>query len=445
MSDRTAVYPFVSRPGQGALEVARTEGVWLVRPDGSRILDAAGGAILVNVGHGRSEVAEAMAAAAAEATFVVPPFATPSRLALAERLRASWLPAGIERMVFTCGGSESVDLALRVARQHHVSAGRPGRWKVVGRELSYHGATLSTLAVGGHLARRRGMEPLLVDHPRAPACYPLRCAACRGEGGCTLACADAVEAVIEREGPDTVAAVIAEPVVGSTAGALVPPDGYWPRLREICDRHGVLLVADEVMSGFGRTGRAFAVDHFGVLPDILVGGKGLAGGYAPMGGVYARPGVVEPIAARGDEVMFYTYGAHPASCAAADKVLEIMEREGLVARAAELGAHLAARLATLADHPNVAETRGRGLLQAVELVRDRETLAPFPPEARIAGRVVMAGLRRGVFFYPGGTSPGPAVVCLGPPFVIDKAELDLAVDVLRESIDDAVRAAERRA
>ncbi len=331
-----------------------------------------------------------------------------------------------------------MDLALRVARQHHVCAGRPGRWKIIGRELSYHGATLATLAVGGHTARRAGLEPLLTAHPKAPACYPLRCDACRGAGGCTLACADAVEEIIVREGPDSVAAVIAEPVVGSTAGALVPPDGYWPRLREITQRHGVLLLADEVMTGFGRTGRAFAVDHFGVVPDILIGGKGLAAGYAPIGGVYASEEVVAPIAAKGEDVMFYTYAAHPAACAVADKVLEIMEREALVARAAELGAHLSQRLAALRDHPNVAEVRGLGLLQAVELVRDRETLAPFAPEQRIAGRVVVAGLQRGVFFYPGGTKPGPDVICLGPPFTVGKADIDRMVDVLGESISAAV-------
>lgn len=442
MDARSSLYPFVSRGDRPALEIASTEGVWLVTPDGRRILDAAGGAIVANVGHGRSEVVEALARGAGEATFVVPPFATPSRLALVERLRRSWLPEALTRMAFTSGGSESVDLALRVVRQHHVAAGRPGRWKVVGRDFSYHGATLSTLAVGGHTARRSGLEPLLAPHPKAPACYPLRCGLCRAAGACTLACADAVEETILREGADTVAAVIAEPIVGSTAGALVPPDGYWPRLREICDRHGALLVADEVMTGFGRTGRRFALEHFGVVPDVLVGGKGLSGGYAPIGGVYVRQEVIEPIADRGEDVMFYTYGAHPAACAAAEKVLEILEREALVARAEELGLHLARRLEALRDHPHVAEVRGRGLLQAVELVRDRETREPFPAEARMAGRVVMAGLRRGVFLYPGGTKPGPDVVCFGPPFVIAEEELDLAVDVLREAIDEATQRAE---
>jgi len=218
----------------------------------------------------------------------------------------------------------------------------------------------------------------------------------------------------------------------------VPPPGYWPRVAEICRRHGVLLVADEVMTGFGRTGRKFAVDHWGVTPDILVGGKGLAGGYAPICGIFAREEVVAPIAARGDEVMFYTYGAHPASCAAADKVLEILEREGLVERAAAMGEVLARRLAPLADHPHVAEVRGLGLLQAVEFVRDKATLEPFPKETRFASRVVAAGLAHGVFVYPGGCDPARDVVCFGPPLTVTPDEIDFFVGAVEKALADVL-------
>ena len=435
---RLQAYPFV--PGGGALPIARAEGAWLELADGRRILDAAGGAIVSNVGHGRAEVVRAVAAALEQVTYLVPPFATEARVELVERLRRAWLPPGLTRIVFTSGGSEAMDAALRLARQHHVAAGRPERWKMIGRELSYHGTTLATLAVGGHEKRRAGLEPLLLDWPKAPAHYCLRCPLGLSRPTCDVACVDAIEAIILREGPETVAAVVAEPVVGSTAGALVPPDDYWPRLAEICRRHGVLLIADEVMSGFGRTGRAFAVDHWGVVPDILVGGKGLSGGYAPMGGVYATDAVLAPIAARGEDFMFYTYAAHPASCAAASAVLEIVEREGLVARAAEQGKRLLDLLrAALADHPNVAEVRGLGLLLGVELVRDRATLEPFPAEAKVAGRVVAAGLGRGVFFYPGGGGAARDVICLGPPFTIGDEEIELIVTVLPQAISDAVR------
>jgi adenosylmethionine-8-amino-7-oxononanoate aminotransferase len=437
-ASRTRRYPFVSRGEPPPVAIARTEGPWLVTADGRRIYDAAGGAIVANVGHGRAEVADAVREALATETYVVPPFATPSRLRLTERLQTRWLPPGLTRCLFASGGSEAMDGALRVARQHHLSAGRPSRWKVLGRTLAYHGTTLATLAAGGHEKRRVGFEPYLFDAPKAPACYPLRCALCRGEGGCSLACADALEALILREGPDTVAAFVAEPVGGSTAGALVPAEGYWPRVAEICRRHGVLLVADEVMCGFGRTGRRFATDHFGVVPDVLVAGKGLAGGYAPICGLFATEAVIEPIAARGDEVMFYTYGAHPAACAAADKVLEIMERERLVERAAEMGALLARRLAPLADHPHVAEVRGLGLLHAVEFVRDKATLEPFPKELRFTTRVVASGLGHGIFVYPGGCDPARDVVCFGPPLTISPDEIDFVVGAFEKALGDVV-------
>ena len=442
---RAGTWPFVSRPGAVPFQVTRAEGATLFTPDaalpgGERaILDAAGGAVVANIGHGRAEPGEAYARAAARTTYVVPPFATEERVALVERLRRAWLPEGLTRAVFTSGGSESVDAALRLARQHHLSAGRPGRWKVIGRDLSYHGVTLATLAVGGHEKRRKGFEPLLTELPKAPACYCLRCPLGKRYPECGVACATALEELIAREGADTIAAFVAEPIGGSTAAAIAPPDEYWPEIVEICRRHDILVIADEVMTGFGRTGREMAVDHWGVTPDILCGGKGLTGGYAPMGGVFAREEVVEPIAARGDEMMFFTYSGHPASCAAADCVLGILEDEKLVERCARMGERLGAKLEeAFRDHPNVAEVRGRGLLRGVELVRDRDSLEPFAVEDRLTGKVVAAGLAEGVFFYPGGCDPARDVITLGPPFVIAESEIETIVDALSAAVDSAV-------
>lgn len=436
--ERAQVYPFISRPGATPLVIERTEGAYLITAGGQRILDAAGGAIVINIGHGRQEVAEAFVRGATEATYVVPPFATERRVRLVERLREHWLPSELTRVVFTSGGSESMDAAIRLARQHHVSAGRPQRWKVIGRDLSYHGTTLATLAIGGHLKRRVGFEPWLTPLPKAPACYCLRCPLALRYPDCAVACADALEDVIEREGEDTIAAFVAEPIVGSTAGAVVPPDEYWPKIAEICRRHGVLLIADEVMTGFGRTGRRFAVEHWNVVPDILVGGKGLTGGYAPMGAIFAREEVVAPIAERGDELMFYTYSAHSGCCAVADKVLEIMEREQLVERAATMGQRLRERLSALESHPNVAQIRGRGLLLGVELVKDRNTLEPFPKETGLTTKVVVAALGEGTFFYPGGCDPARDVITVGPPFIITDDDVERIAISLERAITTAV-------
>lgn len=437
--ERTRRLAFV--PGDTPLEISRAEGAWLYTPDGRKFLDAAGGAIVGNIGYGRSEVADAVAAALRDTAYLVPGLATTSRVALVERVVDRWLPPGLTRAAFCSGGSESVDAAIRLARMHHVAAGRRQRWKVIGRDLSYHGVTLATLAAGMHDDRRAGFDPLMLDFPKAPAHYPLRCSIEHEHADCGMAAADALADVIERSGPETVAAFIAEPVVGAAVGALVPPDGYWPRVREICDRYGVLLIADEVMTGFGRTGRRFAVDHWEVVPDIITGGKGLSGGYAPMGGIYATDAVVAPLAERGMRMMFFTYGAHPASCAAADKVLEIMEREQLVERSAELGSRLLERLAVLEKHPNVAQVRGLGLFAGVELVRDRDTLETFPRSAGMSTKVLARAAERGVRFYPAGSGRVGDTIMMGPPFIITEDEIELIGSVLEESIDAAVAGA----
>jgi adenosylmethionine-8-amino-7-oxononanoate aminotransferase len=428
------LWPFL--PGRQTMRIVGTHGTTLRTDDGRDLLDAAGGAIVVNVGHGRAEVADALAAEARSCTYVLPPWATPSREALVARLRADWLPAGLDRAFFASGGSEANEAALKVAIQHCAGRGEPGRHKIIGRELSYHGTTISTTAVGGHAARRIGLEGVLRDHPRAPTPYPLRSPLGRHHPETGRFCVDALAEIIEREGAGTIAALIAEPIVGSSGGAIVPPDDYWPAVRELCDRHGILLILDEVMTGFGRTGTRFACEHWGITPDILVAGKGLAGGYAPIGGVFTSEAVLEPIAASGSEVMFHTFGAHPAACAAASEVLRLLVDEKLVARAERLGARLTQLLAdAFAGHPHVAETRGRGLLQAIEVVADTDTLEPFPVDARITSRLLEAGLARGVFFYPGGTGAVRDIVCLGPPFIVDDADLVRMVEVLRDSVD----------
>ncbi|MYE84577.1 MAG: aspartate aminotransferase family protein, partial [Gammaproteobacteria bacterium] len=311
-------YPFL--PFGKPVSVRRGEGAYLVMDDGRRILDAAGGAIVTNIGHGRAEVGNAVAKATEEEGYVVPPWHTPSRVRLIERLVADWLPPHLTRIHLTCGGSEGVESAMKIAIQHFAAVGRPEKRKVVGRSISYHGTTLATTAVGGHAARKKGLLPALQDYPSTPTPYPLRCPG-NDPVGYYL---EAFEDTVETEGPDTIAAFVGEPIVGASGGAIVPPDGYWEGIREICDRHEILLIADEVMTGFGRTGTTFGYQHWPFAPDLLVAGKGLAGGYAPLTGVFATEAIAAPIAESDINVMFHTFAAHPAACAAADKVLEIM-------------------------------------------------------------------------------------------------------------------------
>jgi adenosylmethionine-8-amino-7-oxononanoate aminotransferase len=428
-------WPFV--PGAKYAEITKAAGCYLYTASGDAILDASGGAIVANIGHGRKEVAAAVAESMGELNYVIPPFPTPARVELAERLQKEWLPDGLSRVHLSSGGSEAVDAALRLARLYQVAVGRTKKYKIIGRDISYHGTTIATLAVGGHADRRAGLEPMWPDTPRAPTPYPLRHHQ-KFDGECGMVCADALETIIQAEGPDTIAAFIAEPMIGSSGGAIIPPDTYWPRVQEICQRHDILIIIDEVMTGFGRTGKKFGVDHWNIKPDILVSGKGLTAGYAPLVGIFAGEEIVAPLAETQKNLMFYTYGGQTSACAAANKVLEIMAQEQLVDRAAEMGRILEDRLSDLSQHPHVAEVRGRGLLQAVEIVSDRETLEPFSLEDGVTNKIVAAGLGNGVFFYPGGTGEVRDIIVMGPPFIITEGEIDQMVSVLEKSIDSAI-------
>ena len=420
-TDRLAKYPFV--PGPVALNIVGGEGSYLLTDDGRRILDGGGGAVVANIGHGRPEPAEAAAEAIRGGAYVVPTWATESRLQLVERLQDRWLPEGLTRCLFVSGGSESVDSAMRIARQHHVARGDVDRWKMIGRDISYHGATLGTLAVANHDRRRATLEPMLLDLPKASATD-----------------VESVRKLVESEDPSTIAAIVVEPVSGASGGALVPPDDYLPGLRQICDDHGILLIADEVMTGFGRTGKKFGVDHAKVVPDLMVGAKGLGGGYVPIGGVFATEAVVEPIAAADLTVMYFTFSGADVVCAVADCVLRILEDEELVARAATQGALLAKLLDdALTDHPHVADRRGRGLLQGIELIKDKETGADFGGD--LALRVVGEALERDCWIYPAGSAPVPDALLLGPTFTVSDAELESLVGICVESIDAGVAAA----
>lgn len=405
-------FSFTSQPAS-VPTIVRAEGIELITADGRRIIDAAGGAVVNNVGHGRTEIADAVAAAMRQLDYVVPIWPTPNRLELVDVLVDRWLPDGFDHVFMAGGGSEANDTAVRLARMYHLVRGDERRHKVIGRVPSYHGSTLATLAIGGHAARRAGFEPLLQEYPKVP-----------------WNDADALAGAIEAADPNTVSAFIAEPVIGASGAALIAPTDYWTTVAEVCREYGVLTIADEVMTGFGRTGRRWGHDHDDWTPDVIVSAKGVGGGYVPLSLVSAGNHVVDPITEAGRNVMFFTYSGHDASCAGALVVLDILEREHLVDRAREQG-ELMLRMLTeaVAEHPNVIEVRGRGLMLGVELT------------GVSSAAVVEQALARDVWIYPGGS--GPSVndgLLFAPPLIVNDDQIERIVDITAESIAAAAAA-----
>jgi hypothetical protein len=420
--------------------VARGEGVYLYDTEGRRYLDASGGALVVNVGHGVRQVAEALSDQAVLAAYAHPTmFTSLPAEAYAEAL-AEVVALPTPRFFFLSSGSEAVETAMKLARQAQVERGEGGRYVILSRQQSYHGTTLGALAVAGKPRMRRPFQPMLADVPHIPPAYCYRCPFGLSHPGCDLRCATALEEEIKRVGAENVAAFIAEPVSGATLGAVVPPPGYWPRVREICSRHQVFLIADEVMTGFGRTGRWFALDHWDVVPDLMAMSKGTAGGYAPLSVTAARGDLVDDIVAgSGDFVHGGTFSHHPVTTAAGLATLRYLQQHDLVAAAARKGVRLEEKLRDgLGDLPCVGDIRGIGLMWGVEFVMDRQAKSPFPPERQVAQRVADTAFERGLIVYPsGGCVDGTAGdhLTLGPPFIITEDQMDEMVALLRGAIE----------
>lgn len=408
------------------------EGCYIYAADGKKYLDAAGQAAVVSIGHGVERVAQAMAEQAARLAFAhSSQLHTQPAERLAQRLLAL-APEGMRhggRVYFTSGGSEATETAIKLARQFFLERGEPERFRVASRRQSYHGSTLGAMAVSGNAARRAAYASMLPEWGHIAPCFPYHCAlSCNQQ--CNLACADELETLFSGANAGTFAAFIFEPVSGATLGAAAPPDGYAQRIFEICRRHDVLLIADEVMTGMGRTGEVFAVDHWTVEPDIITMGKGVASGYAPLGAVVAGPRVIEAIA-RGSGAFQhgFTYQNHPVAMAAGNAVLDVLEEQRLFARVAPAGREFFAALEPLKRHAHVGEVRGLGLLAAVEFVQDKATREPFRREANVAGRIFAAAAEHGVLTYPiQGCVDGVRGdhLLLAPPFTI-KAEEGRAV------------------
>jgi adenosylmethionine-8-amino-7-oxononanoate aminotransferase len=423
--------------------LVRGEGSWVWDERGKRYLDAVAGMGVVTVGHGSRRVAEAVGHQASTLAFCISNIFSNERAAALAAKLGRLTPGDLNHFQFTSGGSEATEVAIKLARQYHLERGRDGKHLVIARWQSYHGATLGALSATGMPGRRRRFEPLLLDFPHIAPNYCYRCPFGESYPSCGMACALDLEQAIRRAGPDRVAAFIAEPVVGAAAGATVPPPEYFPIVREICDRHDVLFIADEVITGVGRTGRNFGIEHWGVVPDLMTMAKGLSGGYAPLGAVAISDRIADVFRSRRvafDHIL--TYAANPLAAAAACEVLDIVVEECLVERAARLSEPFFARGRRLLAHPIVGDVRGLGLLMGVELVRDPKTKAPFPPEQKVAALVAGEALRRGLVLYPGtGTADGTAgdhfLIC--PPLTIEEAHLDLLFELLDESLTAAER------
>jgi adenosylmethionine-8-amino-7-oxononanoate aminotransferase len=426
--------------------VVAGDGCYLVDADGKRYLDACGGAAVSCLGHSDRTVIDAIKAQLDRMPYSHTAFfSSEPAEALADDL-VRHAPAGIERVFLVTGGSEAMEAALKLARQYFLEIGEPQRKRIIARLQSYHGNTLGALAVGGNLGRRRQFEPLLMPVSHVSPCYEYR-GLKPGETTAAYArrLADELEAEIQRLGPDSVIAFVAEPVVGATLGAVPAVPGYFRLVRDICDRHGILLILDEVMCGMGRTGSLYACEQEGVVPDLVCIAKGLGGGYQPIGATLVQ-GRIHDAIRRGSGAFQHghTYIGHAAACAGALAVQKALRERGLVARVRELGAGLEARLrARFGGHPHVGDIRGRGLLWGLELVEDRASKRAFDPARKTHARVKAAAMEAGLLCYPmGGTLDGERGdhVLIAPPYIVTDAQLDELVEKLARAFDAALSA-----
>ncbi len=422
------------------------EGVYIEDSAGRRYIDASSGAGVSCLGHGHPAIIEAIRRQAERIAYAHTGFFTTEPAeALAEHL-VRHAPAGMDRVYFVCDGSEGIEASLKMARQYFLEIGQPQRRRFISRRQSYHGNTLGALAVGGNVARREPFQPLLMDVSLVAPCFAYRFKPeHEGEEAYGRRVADELEAEILRLGPDTVAGFVAETVVGATAGCVPAVPGYFRRIREICDRFGVLLILDEVMCGMGRTGTLHACEQEGIAPDLLVIAKGLGGGYQPIGAVLVTGRIYDAFAAGSGFFQHgHTYLAHATACAAALAVQRVLHEDGLITRCAERGTYLEARLQErFGNHRHVGDIRGRGLFRAIELVADRARKASFDPAARLHSRIKHAAFERGLMVYPmGGTVDGRLGdhVVLAPPFIIEEAEIDTVVSRLGDAVDAAIAA-----
>jgi adenosylmethionine-8-amino-7-oxononanoate aminotransferase len=419
----------------------RGEGSWIIDSEGRRYLDASGQAAVVSIGHGVPEIGAAMAEQSNRIAFAhTSQFHSEPAEKLAARILAM-APSNFHdggRVYFTSGGSESTETAIKLVRQYFLETKQTSRYQIVSRNQSYHGSTLGAMSISGNVGRRAPYAPLIQEWGHVAPCFCYHCPFGKTYPECNLACADDLDAYLRANDSSMVAAFIFEPVVGATLGAAAAVDGYVTRIAEICRKHGILLIADEVMTGIGRTGESFASLHWGLEPDIILAGKGIASGYAPLAAVLVAPKVAEAFEKGTGAFMHgFTYQSHPVATAAGNAVFDYLKAHKLFERVIPAGETLRKTLSALENHPHVGQVRGLGLLQGVEFVKNKVTRKPFPKEAGISEKIRQAALEKNVLTYPSqGTVDGihGDHILLAPPFIITPQECQLVADALQFAI-----------
>ena len=442
-------YVFHRMPNKSLPVAVAGEGIEIIDSHGKRYIDASGGAAVSCLGHSHRRVIDAIERQARQLAYAHTSFfTTDAAEALAERLVKA-APAGIGHAYFVSGGSEAIEAALKLARQYFVEIGQPERKHFIARRQSYHGNTLGALAIGGNAWRREPFLPLLIEAHHVSPCYAYRDRpAGESDEAYAQRLADELERNILELGPHTVAAFVAETVVGATLGAVPPVAGYFRKIRAVCDKYGVLLILDEVMCGMGRTGHLYACEEEGIVPDLLTIAKGLGAGYQPIGAALAHDRIYDAIV--GGSGFFqhgHTYMGHATACAAALEVQRVIEEEKLLSNVQARGDQLRSALHEwLGEHPHVGDIRGRGLFVGVELVRDRASKTPFEPSRKLHAAIKQEAMARGLMVYPmGGTIDGKLGdhVLLAPPFICTPTDIGRIVERLRDAIDAALTGTSR--
>jgi adenosylmethionine-8-amino-7-oxononanoate aminotransferase len=416
--------------GKGPLILVKGDGAIVWDSDGKEYIDGFAGLWNVNVGHGRKEIGQAVAAQMEQIPYV------PTILGLTNvpvtqlgQKMAQIAPEGIDRFYFACGGAEANEVAFKISRYMNSVQDRKDRVKIISRHMGYHGLAMATMTATALPQFWRHFGPPSPGFVHIPAPYCYRCVYGKTLENCDLDCAMALEAAIQTEDENTVAAFVGEPVMG-TGGVIVPPDGYWQAVRQICSKYDVLLIADEVITGFGRTGTFWGMQQWNVVPDLMTMAKGITSAYQPLAAVGMKNEVFEKMTVQGQSFMHsYTYSGHPVVCAAALANIDIIERENVVANAAEMGAYMNARLSELNELPIVGETRGIGLMAAVELVADKQTKAKLDPKKGVGAQVIRHMREKGVL-----SRASDEWIALSPPLIVNKQQVDQMVDAVRSAI-----------